>query len=134
MSRLTDYGIVLLAHMARDARRPARSARELAAETRLPLPTVSKILKLLAHGKVLETRRGARGGFRLTRPPRRVTVAEIIGALEGPVTMTNCCAPEEACLREPVCIVKANWRRINRAVFGALKGITLSEMAGGKKR
>ncbi len=129
MTRLTDYGIMLLTLFARDRERPVRSARDLAIEARLPLPTVSKLLKLLARQGLLEAHRGVKGGFRLARPAGEITVAEIIHALEGPIGVTECSAHAGQCDIERYCIVKTNWRKINQVVIEALKGITLAEMA-----
>jgi FeS assembly SUF system regulator len=128
MTRLTDYGIMLLTLFARDARHPMKSARDLSREARLPLPTVSKILKLLARHGLLEAHRGVRGGFTLSRKPDAITMAEVIRALEGPIGVTDCCAPPSDCGIEKSCIVKSNWLKINRVVLEALDRITLAEM------
>jgi FeS assembly SUF system regulator len=128
MTRLTDYGIMLLTLFARDGKHPMKSARDLSEEGKLPLPTVSKILKLLAKNGLLEAHRGVRGGFTLSRVPDKITMAEVIGALEGPVGVTDCCAPSSDCGIEKSCIVKSNWMKINRVVLGALDRITLAEM------
>jgi FeS assembly SUF system regulator len=129
MTRLTDYGIMLLTIFARDAKRPMKSARELASETRLPLPTVSKVLKILARHGLLEAHRGVKGGFTLARGPKDISVAEIIDALEGPIGVTECTAHSGQCDIERHCIVRSNWKKINHAVIDALRGIRLSEMA-----
>jgi FeS assembly SUF system regulator len=130
MTKLTDYGIVLLTHIARHPERLTRNAPELAAATRLPLPTVSKILKILAREKLLVPHRGAKGGFSLARTPEEITVADVINALEGPIALTECSAHgPERCGIETSCPVSSNWQRINRAVREALAGITLAEMA-----
>jgi len=129
MTRLTDYGIMLLTYFARDSARLMRNARDLAIQARLPRPTVSKILKALAHKGLLEARRGARGGFALAKSPEEITVAEIVGALEGPLGITDCSIHSGNCTLEPVCIVRSNWRRINSVVIDALQRITLAEMA-----
>jgi FeS assembly SUF system regulator len=129
LTRLTDYGIMLLTIIARERNGATRSARELAARSRLPQPTVSKLLKALAHGGLLETRRGVRGGFTLAKPAEQVTVADIIAALEGPIGITECTAHPGQCGVEPLCPVRTNWRKINRAVLDALRGISLAEMA-----
>jgi len=129
LARLTDYGIMLLTLLARDRNGAPRSAREVAARSRLPQPTVSKLLKALAHAGLLETHRGVRGGFRLAKLPEQVSVADIIAALEGPIGITECTAHPGQCGVEPLCPVRTNWRRINRAVLEALHGISLAEMA-----
>jgi FeS assembly SUF system regulator len=129
MTRLTDYGIMLLTLFARDAKSPMRSARDLSAEAHLPLPTVSKLLKVLARHELLEAHRGVKGGFRLARPAREITVSEIIQALEGPIGVTECSSHDGQCDIERSCVVKSNWRKINTAVLEALGKITLEEMA-----
>jgi FeS assembly SUF system regulator len=129
LARLTDYGIMLLTLLARDRHGAPRSAREVADRSRLPRPTVSKLLKELAHGGLLETHRGVRGGFRLAKPPEEISVADIIEALEGPLGITECTAHPGQCGVEPLCPVRTNWKRINRAVLESLKGISLAEMA-----
>ena len=85
LSRITDYGIVLLAHLAGSADDSSQSAREIARETRLPAPVVSKILKSLARQGLLISHRGAKGGYSLARIPEEISVPEMIGALEGPI-------------------------------------------------
>jgi FeS assembly SUF system regulator len=130
MTRLTDYGIVLLTHFARDPERLTRNAPELAAAAHLPQPTVSKILKILAREGLLVPHRGAKGGFSLARPADEITVADVIGALEGPIALTECSTHGvDRCGIESLCPVITNWRRINRAVLEALRGITLADMA-----
>jgi FeS assembly SUF system regulator len=129
LSKLADYGIVMMTHMARDAGRQ-QTAPEIAAQSHLPLPMASKILKGLAHAGLLVSYRGAKGGYSLARPPHRISVADVIVALEGPIALTACIehGPGE-CDIEALCPARANWQRINRAIREALEGITLLEMA-----
>lgn len=134
MTRLTDYGIVLLTHIARHPERLTRNAPELAVAAHLPLPTVSKILKILAREGLLVPHRGAKGGFSLARSPDAITVTDIIAALEGPIGLTECSVHgEDRCGIESLCPVSTNWQRINHAVLDALRGITLAEMASARQ-
>ena len=128
MTKQADYGIVLLTHLACHPNRRF-AAPELAAATQLPLPTVSKILKLLGREGLLDSHRGVKGGYSLARNPRRITVAEMISALDGPIAVTECIedSPGE-CSQESVCHMRANWQRINLAVRQALESITLAEL------
>ena len=92
------------------------SAPELAARSHLPLPTVSKILKMLARRGVLVTHRGVKGGFSLARRPEDISVAEIIHVLEGPIALTECSLhPRGQCGIERLCPVRNHWQQINRA-------------------
>lgn len=128
ITKQTDYGIVLLSRMALEAEHQF-NAPELAVEVQLPLPTVSKILKLLARDGLLRSHRGVKGGYSLARPPERISVAQIIASLEGPIAMTECIEDgADECLQEGHCAMQANWQVINRAVRAALEGITLRDM------
>jgi FeS assembly SUF system regulator len=135
ISRIADYGVVLVTRLAGLQAMPGedvRSVPELARETGVPQPTVSKILKQLAREGILESTRGARGGYRLARRADEVTVAEIIAALEGPIGMTECGsgdAESEVCELASRCNIRGNWQRINEAIAEALAAITLAEMA-----
>ena len=126
LTRLADYGIMLMARFA-GSPLPTRSARDLASESRLPLPTVSKILKSLARQGLLDAHRGVKGGFSLARAPERINVADIIQALEGPIAFTECCG-QGACSVEPNCSVGSNWKKINQVVTRALQAVTLADM------
>ncbi len=130
ITKQTDYGIVLLSHMAAEPER-LFNAPELAEAAGLPLPTVSKILKMLARDGLLDSHRGAKGGYCLVSAPEEISVAEIIFSLEGPIAMTECIddGPGE-CQQEGSCPLQANWQLINTAVRQALQGISLRQMAG----
>ena len=105
------------------------NARDIAGATRLPLPVVSKVLKLLARDGLLASQRGIKGGYGLARRPKEITVADIIRALEGPIAVTECSDQEHGdCGLEMRCPVKTNWHLINRAIHEALEKITLAEM------
>jgi FeS assembly SUF system regulator len=128
LSRLTDYGIVLMAHLAG---RPGgtHNAREVAADTQLPAPVVSKILKQLAREGLLVSHRGAKGGYGLARRPDQISAAEIITALEGPIGLTECSVHPGQCMQEASCHVREPWQRINGVVRQALARVTLEELA-----
>lgn len=128
LTRQSDYGIVLVSHLAAF---PARSfgAPELAAQAKLPLPTVRKILKMLTQGGLLASHRGVRGGYSLARLPEQITVAEVVTALEGPIALTDCVDDSPgSCSHEAFCPLKPKWQRINAVVRQALSGISLSHL------
>lgn len=132
LSKITDYGILLLSSMAsgeQDGRSAViHNARELAEQVDLPLPVVSKILKCLAREGVLESHRGARGGYSLATNAEELSVAEMIAVLEGPVAMTECAASVGLCLHEESCSMRTPWQMINRVVKQALEDITLADL------
>ncbi len=112
------------------ARRPEhlRNASDLAAETHIAAPTVSKLLKALAHGGLVDSVRGAHGGYRLSRPSDSIPMSEIISILEGPIAMTECAVHDGKCGIESDCDVRGNWQLINQAILGALETVTLADM------
>jgi FeS assembly SUF system regulator len=127
ITKQTDYGIVLMTHLAQTGD-GQHSAPELADTLRIPLPMVSKILKILTRDGLLASHRGVHGGYSLARPARHITVDQIVGSLEGPIAMTECVEDHHDCARESFCAVRGNWQVINRAIHGALQGITLADM------
>jgi FeS assembly SUF system regulator len=130
ITKLADYAIVLLTRFAREGEGVVLTARELAAESHVPFPTVGKILKALAHEGVLVSHRGVHGGYALARDPAGVTVAQVITALEGPIALTECLGePAGTCEIELLCPVRSTWERINAVVRSALEGLTLAELA-----
>lgn len=128
LSKLADYGVVLMADLARSPRGAHRNARELAAENHLPYPVAGKVLKTLAREGLLVSHRGARGGYALARPPEQIPVSKIIAALEGPVALTECGAAPGSCEHEPSCHVRTPWERINRAIVDTLDRVTLADL------
>ena len=133
LSRLTDYGIVLMVHLARDRGGAPCNARSLAAETDLPAPVVSKILKSLARDGLLASQRGSKGGYTLVRPAEDISVPEMITALEGPISLTACTVHPGSCDQEPSCNVREPWQQINAAVQDALSRISLADLASPRR-
>jgi FeS assembly SUF system regulator len=129
LGKLTDYGLVLMTRIAQHQERSQHTARDLAIESRLPLPTVSKLLKLLLQGGVLVSHRGVKGGYNLARPTDAISVAEIVTILEGPIALTECSTDVTGlCDLEPSCPIKKNQRVISQVIRGALEKVMLSDL------
>ena len=123
ISKLTDYAILLMAELTRDGE--MLSAHALAERIHVETPTASKVLKLLAGSGLLDSYRGASGGYR---------VAEIIAAIEGPIAMTECSVEAGLCSQEDSCDLRSNWQRISLAVAQALRDVSLAEMSAPLER
>ena len=129
INKLTDYAVVVLAEMAGEPDKVITAPR-LAGDTNLPLPTVAKLMKSLAHGGILVSHRGAGGGYVLGRNANDITVAEIISALEGPISLTECVDGTEGdCEVESLCPMRGNWDKVNAAIRQALSEVTIADMA-----
>ena len=131
LSSLADYAVVMMTAAARHCGGVARlNATLLAEETGVPLPTAQKLVSRLAAAGLIESARGTGGGFRLSRPPSAITVADVIEAVEGPIALTTCVDEErDGCALDHHCLVKPHWAIINETVRGALAGVTLARLA-----
>ncbi len=128
ISKLTDYAILIMVEL-NEQHGEVINAHLLASHTHLELPTVSKILKLLAKSGLVRSFRGINGGYSIDKGAGSVSVAEIIAAIEGPIAITQCSIEEGLCSQEQVCNLRSNWRRISSAVASALQGVTLDQMS-----
>ena len=117
ISRLTDYGTVVLAHLARD-KAGLVSAAEVATATGIAPPTVSKLLKSLAKSGLVTSTRGS----------QEISAADVIDALEGPVSITECSSSDSHCDFEAWCNVGSAWQRINVAIRRTLDEISLVDL------
>ena len=135
LSSLADYAVVMMTAAARHcgglrATGCRLNATSLAEETGLPLPTVQKLVSRLSAAGLIESQRGTGGGFRLSRPPAAITLADIVEAVEGPIALTACVEHgAHDCAVEAGCRVKPHWNAVNGAVRGALAGVSLASLS-----
>ncbi len=129
LDKLTDYGLVLLTCIARSGNSSLRTARDLALESKLPLPTVSRLLQDLLKGGLLISQRGIKGGYALAKKPREISIGGVIAALEGPIALTVCSSGVVGlCGLEASCAIKNNQRVISEAIRGVLERLTLADL------
>jgi len=129
LSRLADFAVVLMTHVAQHHERVHR-ASEAAIATQLPAPTVAKVLARLCREGLLTSIRGVKGGYRLARPATDISVGAIVNALDGPVALTQCIKlGPGGCEIEAVCPSRVGLHRINVAVHKALDDVSLADIA-----
>jgi len=126
ITKIADYGFILLAHMANHDQDVLHNAKDLSTTIGIPLTTVSKVPKLLTQGGILKSHQGSKGGYSLVRPAEQIAAAEILEAVEGPLAITNC-SSADGCERN--CQVSNSWQKVNGTVVRALKELTLADMA-----
>ena len=127
VSRLTDYATMLLTALAR---RPdsLQSATALAEQSRLETPTASKVLKQLGQAGLVESQRGATGGYRLSRPASAISLADVVTAIEGPIGMTECSVHAGECGHESHCGISSGWQRVSSAIESALTTVSVADL------
>ena len=129
ISKLTDYGTLILACLAAEPTR-VWAAAEVATCTRIGLPTVSKLLKKLQRSGLVTSTRGSHGGYQLALAPSDISAVRILDALEGPIAITECSGQHSSCGLESECRVGHVWQKVNGAIRRALNDISLAQMAG----
>jgi FeS assembly SUF system regulator len=128
---MTDYAIVVLSRLAAEGEGASLSAPQLAGQTGIPEPTVAKVLKMLARDKLLDSVRGAAGGYKLSRRAQELSLCDIIEAVDGPIAIASCVeGADEHCVAEKRCPARGRWDPVNRAIKEALQGLKLADMAG----
>jgi Rrf2 family protein len=134
LTSLADYAVVMMAAAARHPAGARLSATTLAAETGIPLPTAQKLTGRLAAAGLLDTSRGAGGGFALSRAAGSISLADIVEAVEGPIAMTTCIDSERhECALEGGCQLRPHMDVVNGALRGALAGVSLSTLAEARR-
>lgn len=128
ITKITDYGFILLVHMASRDNNMLHNAKDLSAAIGIPLPTVSKVLKILTQGGILKSHQGSKGGYSLSSPASEISATNIIEAVEGPVAITDC-SGADGCERN--CPVSPSWQKVNSKIVGALDGLSLADIAAG---
>lgn len=132
MSKLADYAFIILTHMTAHPKENW-SASTLAGETTLPLPTVAKLMKLLARANIVHAQRGASGGYHLMQEAAGVSVADIIEAVDGPIRLTECAGlsrgKDKCDCAVGECPVRERWSVVNGAILNALESIKLADFA-----
>ena len=132
LTRKTDYALAALADMARDGR-GGSSARDLSERLQLPVRALTNILNHLKHRGLVLSIRGARGGYRLAKEAKEITLADLIEAVEGPVSLTRCSTPEEpdrpGCERSQVCEVSEAMQKVHATLLNCLSQVTLQDIA-----
>ncbi len=130
LTRKSEYGIIALAFMANRPQGAVSSAKEIAATFNIPHELMAKTLqKLVRHG-LIESVQGARGGYVLAKSARDITLAAVIEALEGPVSLVECIGEDEAscCSQLPFCNISDPFRIIQDAFYRFLTEISVADL------
>ena len=132
INKLTDYGIVVMTEIATMKSDTVHTAKVISQRTKIPLPTVTRLLKTLSNEGLLDSQRGSQGGYSLSESASTISVASIIESIEGPIALTECSTNECACSYESSCNVELPWQKINNTIKTALEKISLAEMIQGR--
>ena len=128
ISRLADYAALLMQRLVQ-ADGASLSAADLAEQSNIAYPTVSKVLKQLAEAKLVLSHRGVNGGYRLARSATSISLYQLITAIDGEIALTECSASEGQCVHGAQCPLSGSWQSVSQLVGRILSMIKLSEMS-----
>ena len=129
LSKKADYALMAVRHLALAPERGAASAREIAERYDIPVELLAKVLQRLVRHGFLRSHQGTRGGYLLARPPGLISVADIIQAIDGPVSVTACSSESDACEQYAKCNIRDPLWRIKDRILAALATCTVKELA-----
>ncbi len=129
LSKKADYALMAMKHLASDPRRRAASAREIAEKYDIPVDLMAKVLPRLVRSGLLISHQGIRGGYKLAQPPAATSVAAVIEAIDGPLTMTACTPDHDKCDQFSKCTVRDPLHRIRNRIAAILTECSISEIA-----
>ena len=129
LSKKADYGLIAMRHLALLPETTASSAREIAGQYDIPVELLAKVLQRLSRQGLLVSHQGTRGGYHLARSAKAISVADVIQAIDGPVTVTACSEDSPDCDQYEKCSVRDPLWRIKGRIVAALSACTIFEMA-----
>src|ERR1700675_272329 len=129
LSKKADYALMAMKHLALRGDRASSSAREIAEMYDIPIELMAKVLQRLVRRGLLVSHQGTRGGYQLAHVPARISVADVIQAIEGPVTVTACSTEEGQCEQFSKCNVRDPLHRVRERILNALGECTIAELA-----
>jgi Rrf2 family protein len=129
LSKKADYALMAMKHLAVRGDRGSSSAREIAGQYDIPIELMAKVLQRLARRGLLVSHQGTRGGYQLARMPGQISVADVIQAIEGPVTVTACSTDDGQCEQFSKCNVRDPLYRVRDRILAALGECTIAELA-----
>jgi Rrf2 family protein len=129
LSKKADYALMAMKHLALRGDCGSSSAREIAEQYDIPIELMAKVLQRLVQRGLLASHQGTRGGYQLSRLARQITVADVIQAIEGPVTVTACSTDDSQCEQYSKCNVRDPLWRVRERILAALGECTIAELA-----
>ena len=129
LSKKADYALIAMKHLAQNRDVASTSAREIAESFHIPIELMAKVLQRLVRTGLLTSQQGTRGGYALSRPSSTISVADVIQAIDGPLTVTACSNDKNDCEQYSRCNVRDPLWRIRERIADALGTVTIAEMA-----
>ncbi len=127
------YGLRALLEIAAQPDEEPLTIRDISQRQQMSVTYLEQILHKLKKAGIVKSIRGARGGYLLARREDKITVSQIINALDGPISISHCDFPqmrEKSCVGPSVCVSRTLWRKLDALIEDALSSVTLADMKG----
>jgi len=130
LSKKADYALIAMKHLALRGETGSSSAREIAELYAIPIELMAKVLQKLVRRGLLASHQGTRGGYQLARVPGQISVADVIQAIDGPVTVTACSTEDDGqCEQFAKCNVRDPLWKVRQRILSALGECTIADLA-----
>lgn len=126
-----EYGLICALHLARRAGAGPVTGRDVAARERLPGDYVEQILLRMRRAGIVDSTRGARGGYALSRPASEISVRDVIQASELTTFDLHCVShpvDAERCAAAENCSIRPVWMLLQQRIDEVLEGVKLSDL------
>lgn len=130
LSKKADYALIAMKHLANRQDAASCSAREIAEAYEIPVELLAKVLQRLVRSRLLVSVQGTRGGYRLRRAPAAIPVAEVIQAVDGPLTVTACADDDHTCEQYSKCNIRDPLWKIRERILEALTTVSVADLGG----
>ena len=122
------YALRILLDVAAYGDRKPRTIREIAASQGISEKFISRIVVPLRRAGFLHSVRGVQGGLRMALAPERITVLDVVTAMDGPVSILDCLTHPRRCARQGHCAAAEVWGQVNDGIVAALRAVRLSDV------
>jgi len=131
LSKKADYALIAMNHLARTQGSgvASTSARDIAERYDIPIELMAKVLQRLVRTGLLVSTQGTRGGYMLSRSAGTISMADVVQAIDGPLTVTACSTEKHDCEQYTKCNVRGPLWQIRERIVAALGTVSLAEMA-----
>ncbi len=132
--RNTDYAARLMVHLAKHYENGPISTRTAAAQEQVPYQLACKLMQKLNNAKLVTSCMGPKGGFVLGAKPSKISLLEVVEAIQGPISINRCVRDKDVCSRNTICAVREKLADIQKNMIKRLAAITLEDLKRGAKQ
>jgi Rrf2 family protein len=129
LTRSGDYAVRGMIYLAMQPENGVSQIKEVSETQEIPRNLLNKIFQSLVKTGLVRSHRGSKGGFSLVKPPREITLKEIIEKVEGPIYLNKCLIRKGECSREGICPAHEVWQEAQRKMLEVLERTSLQELA-----